>query len=930
MNLAQLRKTLRVRAARIFDVRAGEGRGALLGFAALLLLIITAHTILETARDALLLTGPGARALGLVYVAIAVFTLPTAALAGRAGARFGPRRALAVTLGLAAIAVFVMYAIPTSRTSAVAIYILSGVIASIAVPQFWTLVGTALTLAQGRRLFGLIAAAGVVGGVVGSGTAAVMIFVVPAKALLLVSAGIFAAAGASVAGTGATDRPTRARGASRLAATESLRAFRDNPFLIRVSLIVFLSTATLLTVDYLFKSGVTRALPRAQIGPFVARYYLALNVLSLFVQLFVGSALVRAVGIAGALVITPLFLFVGATAALISGGALVVVLLLKGVDGSLRYSIHRITGELVYLPVPRAARERVKPLIDGALMRTSQTVTGAALLAMGGTQALAARPLALLVAALAFAWLITAVTIRRPYLNLLRRAMASGSLDSRDNPDPIDLESAQLLVQHLASEDPLEVVGAMNALSRRGREGFVPALVLLHPDEMVLVAALEMFGASARTDWIRLARRMLGHPSERVRMSAARALAMHDELDPTELANDAGPRVHGYAALHLVLRESSGDVLARPRIATLLRELGDSGDAGRLGLLAAIADAQPDRRLTPLLLALADFPGASAERTELFARAAARQGDERLIASLIALLAVRAGREAVRGALVAMGEAGFDAVTDALSDPTRARNLRIHIPKTLARFGTKRAADCLLENIEAERDGLVRYKSIRALGLLVDRGKLVVDCDRVERLCFIDLADHFSVLGLRVALDCESLDGRESGHSAAGRLLLALLGDKLRQSLERAFRLLKIAHPREAIDRVYLACRSGDAYARANAGEYLEAILARRRQQPIRALLRLIADDLSAEDRSSRASALIGSSEAPSGESALRSLVADHDLTVAALAGIVALETGTPSLRSAVEHERRVRPELDVSAGQLLDGFVPTSTALHA
>jgi hypothetical protein len=44
---------------RLFDVRAGEARGSVARFAVALLLLIAAHTILETARDAILLTGPG-------------------------------------------------------------------------------------------------------------------------------------------------------------------------------------------------------------------------------------------------------------------------------------------------------------------------------------------------------------------------------------------------------------------------------------------------------------------------------------------------------------------------------------------------------------------------------------------------------------------------------------------------------------------------------------------------------------------------------------------------------------------------------------------------------------------------------------------------------------------------------------------------------
>src|SRR5271166_4306102 len=97
---------------RLFDVREGEAGGGLVGLTAVLLLVIAAHTVLETARDALLLTGPGPRALGLVYMVIAVGSVPGAALAVRAGERFGQRRALGATLGVAVLGPLLLFLLP--------------------------------------------------------------------------------------------------------------------------------------------------------------------------------------------------------------------------------------------------------------------------------------------------------------------------------------------------------------------------------------------------------------------------------------------------------------------------------------------------------------------------------------------------------------------------------------------------------------------------------------------------------------------------------------------------------------------------------------------------------------------------------------------------------------------------------------------------
>jgi hypothetical protein len=883
---------------RLFDVRKGEGRTALLRFAALLLVVITGHTILEAARDALLLAGPGPRALGVVYMTIAVIAWPAAALASRANERLGARGALAGSLVLAAVLpVGLLLARPGPLVS-IALYVVSGLIGSIVVPQFWTFVGQALTLAQGRRLFGVIAAAGVLGGVTGSGLAAAALLVLPVRSLLLLAAGMFVVAFAAVLRMQDVGRSPRSARLAPPAARESWSTLRREPLVTRIALSVVVSTATLLALDYCFKSAVARTLPSASIGPFVARYYLALNGLSLAVQVLLGSAIVQRMGVTKAMVLTPLLIVVGAVGVVLGGGALVPVLLLKGVDGALRFSVHRITGELVYLPVPVPVRRRLKPFIDGALARASQTVTGVALLAFGGSWYLSPRPLAVIVGILAASWLAIALRMRRPYLSMLRSAISLRKLDEQENPEPLDLESAQLLVQHLASEDPREVVAVMNALCRRGQVGFVPALVLLHPDETVLAQALEHFGACSRVDWVPMAHRLLADAREGVRLAAARALSMHGALDPERLAGDRSPRVAGYAAVELAMRDRASDALEYPPIASRLgSHEADVATPARLGMLAAIADAPPTRSLSRLLLALGEASSDGAEYGELFARAAGQQKDTRLIARLVDRLGSREGREAIRGALVAFGDEAFESVRWALRDTSRPRRFRIHLPKTLARFGTKRAVEDLLENIETEEDGLVRYKSIRALQRLVVSGPLRIDRPRVEHIAYADLLRHFGLMASLVALD-PSPAGAGAGR-AAERLLAGLLEDKLRQSLERVFRLLAIAHPRYDFDRLRIATLSGDAFARASAGEFLDTLLRRRDQQGLRSLLHIVADDLPRSERLARAVPLVHGMWPATRDDALAQLEHDRDPIVGALAAACSKPVASGRRRAA-------------------------------
>src|SRR5580692_5330540 len=635
------------------DVRRGEWRALAPAFV-ILLLLIAAHTSLETARDALVLTRLPSRELGIIYVAVALCALPAVGAASRAAVRFGARSALGGGLITAAALLVALFMVPMNRATAVAVYVTSGLIGAVLVPLYWNLLASILNISQARRVLGIVGAAGVLGGVLGSTAAAALLMVMHTRALLLVSSGVLLVTVLALRWMTAAEHRPAPRPVDVLPTRRDAADLREEPFLRRIALLVVVSTLAALFLDYLFKWTVARNVPHNEIARFVARYYAWLNGLSLITQIFVTGALVRRIGVATTMVVTPLLLALGGVGALVTAGALTAVLAVKALDGTLRNSVHRVTMELVYLPVPPGLRARAKPFIDGALARVTQAVAGLLLLGLAGANYLSSWLLAAFVVAATAAWLAIATTTRGPYLGLLRHAVI-GDAVAPPSLDPIDLESAESLVEFLAHPDRLVVLGAMNALARRGRERLIPALILLHEDEVVRVRALLIFGASSREDWIARARALLTDPREAVRTAASRALAMHGRLDAKDLALDADPRLHAYAALHLSLAAPEGDPLADPRVAELLDRAGAEGEEGRLGLLAVIVDAKRDERLSGLLAALETRAGTSSEWTEGLAKATASQKASRLIPELVSRLVFPDTRETVRVALVSFG-----------------------------------------------------------------------------------------------------------------------------------------------------------------------------------------------------------------------------------------------------------------------------------
>lgn len=920
-------------AARAFDVRHGERRMVLVSFM-VLLSTITAHTMLETARDAFLLAKLPRSSLGVVYIIIAILTIPTGAISAKLGNRFGARRALTASLVVASLSVLAVRGLPATPNAAIVLYVLTGLIGAILVPQFWAFTGDLFTVAQGRRLLGPIASAGVIGGLVGSGIAALAVRVFPTRHLLVLASAIFFVAGVALSfyrpmaevGQG----PRRVTTISR----EAMAAIRRDPFIRRIAGLVALSTATVLAVDYLFKWSVAETVPPQELGRYLATYYAALNGISLVMQLFVGAALVRRLGVAAAAVVTPFLLSMAGLGMVLFGGSPRSVLVTKGVDGALRHSVNRITTELVYLPVPIEVRGRVKPLIDGALARVAQALTACILLGLAEAGQLTRGRMIAMVLFLATSWLVLAANTRGPYLEVFRKALARDpGVDL--GAQSLDFATVELLVERLASPVPDEVVATVRVLVRRGREKLVPAILLYHPSPTVLVFMLDHFAAGDRTDWIPLAEPLVGHADESVRMAALRALASRGKVDLlAQIADREGPRMRGYVAVWLASREA--DVEAKQRLEALMDQATrPEGTALREGMLAAIAEAPRDRSMGEIVMRLVDAdeprravtpdslgPGAPAD---LLAKAIAQQGDARLVPLLVERLGMRVGREKVRDALVKIGEPAFEALVRALRAPTTPRPLRVHLPRTLARFGTARAAEVLLVTIEEERDGLVRYKAIRGLGKLVAENRLKVDRGRVSALSERNLLEYLRLLSLLVAMrngfDPEvAKDPRRA--AATERFLSGLLEDKMRQALERAFRLMKIAHPSEDIHAVHSAALSKDKRAAANAGEFLDTLLTRRSERRLRGILRVVIDDMDMAERALRARELLEVEPPRDHAQAVVRLAADRDTFLSSIACEHARSFGDPDLLRAANAAKDGRLDELRESGMVTFRFV--------
>lgn len=814
------------------NVRREERATVLFAFAGLCLLI-AAHAILETARDALFLNSLPATRLPWAYLGIALGAVLVLQLQARAPIGHDNRKIFAAFMLIsAAIALGFWQIVDDAHPWTFgALYIWTGIYATICMTRFWMLVQDLFTVTQAKRVFAVIGAGGVAGAILGSAAARGLVAVVDPQELLLAASILALASGVVIAiglrNASPVEDPMPGEPGQALNWIECANLIRERPYLRRLFRLMILSAAALTLVDYIFKSVAAGFVPHERLAEFFATAYLALNLLSLLVQVGLVGRLMRTLSVDQVLGLTPFLVTVGTLAVMMFYTLWPLLLVfpvmgLKVVDGSLRYSLHRTTLETLFVPLARELRDRVKTFIDVLGQRGGQAVASVLILGattMPGWQMV----IASLLLGLGWGWIRTALEIRRDYLDIFRTTL------SRSRPDPaiefpeLDLSSLEALISRLNSTNDREVLAAMDLLAVKEKVRLIPQLILYHPSDRVVTRALELFSADGYTEITGILDRLSKHENGSVRAAALRArsrLAPDVNRQLNEFLDDPSTVVRATALTTLV----ASDWIQGEDAEKALRAIADSAEPEELrGLLVAIAD-QPHPVYRSLLLHLAEAD-IEPEAAKLVAQAMGQSPHPEFIDALIRLVPRRAVRETARLALLAHGDEALDRLDEWLADPATPQNVRRHLPRTIHRFEPSRAASILMKRMLEMNDGLVRFKILRALGGLRSREPgLELDNARLRRGIERTLAGALRVIDWRSHLE-RAAEKDPARQTVAQEVLVHAMRHKERRASERLFRLLGLLYPREDFQRIQAGFGSNDPRERASSVELIEAVV---------------------------------------------------------------------------------------------------------
>lgn len=381
--------------------------------------LLCGYYILRPVRDEMGIQG-GVKDLQWVFTGTFVVMLAAVPVFGWAVARLPRRRLVPITYVFFIANLGVFYLLFQSHVAAAWVargfFIWVSVFNLFVISLFWSVMADVFSNAQARRLFGVIAAGGSAGAIVGPGITAVLsdrigpINLLPVSMLLLALA-----TGCAMVvmrwhcgEAGAVGDPGAIRGSIWAGALRVVRS----PYLLGICafLVLYTSVSTFVYFEqaHIMQQAIASAGRRTQV---FALMDLAVNVLTVLAQLFVTARVIAWLGLPLALALIPLLVVVG------FGGlglfpvlaALVVFQVLRRAGN---YAVTKPARETLFTVIAREDKYKAKNFIDTAVYRGGDAVSGwafAGLSALG----LGLSAIAFVAVPLAALWMIVGLWIGR-------------------------------------------------------------------------------------------------------------------------------------------------------------------------------------------------------------------------------------------------------------------------------------------------------------------------------------------------------------------------------------------------------------------------------------------------------------------------------------------------------------------------------------
>jgi ATP/ADP translocase/HEAT repeat protein len=826
---------------RFFDVRPGEIRriGVM---AAFLFFLLAANNVIKIVRDSLFLSRFPITQLPYVYLLAALLAGVVIGIYSRYTSRLSLSQVILGSHAVIISNVIIFWLLITFYGFGwvlYAFYMWAAIVGLVAVAQFWTLANDLFNPREGKRLFGILTAAGTLGAMTGGFGANLAVTVLFGTNQLLwlivvLFGGAFGVAWFAVregqrvlAATHREEVPPgemQARDANGIIGT-----LRGSHYLQAIAALIFVSVIVSTLIDYQFKAAAKEAYPsKDALAAFFGSYYAWLSVVTLLAQVWLTRRLFMGLGLTPSLLLLPFTLFAGSISFLIWPG-LSSATATRLAEASLRTSVNHTGVEILYLPIPDFIRKKVKVFLDVTIERlgdgTAAFIILFCALFLGGAEISLVSYFSI---GFIFIWAAVVFIVQRGYVDALRRSLAYREISFEEaRIDYADKETVEVVLKTLEDKDERSVLFGLDLAEKLDPKFVAPRLprsLLRHSSAAVRSRAIKLFSIqpdSTTLDQITLMLQDENHEVQAQAISAACAIFKGSAIPVVRPHLESPVPYVKRRAVECLLRH--GDEVTREAALKGFREMLDGsagdGEQGRVEAARLMGEVN-DPAFAPHLSRLIREDPSSRVIHEAMSAAGKRKYPE-VVEKIVFRLGGKDTKAGARDALIEYGEIAVKGLRDALFDSRVSRDIRLNIPRTLSKIHSQLAMNALFGGL-LEEDRSIRFQVILALEEMARRfADLKLDREIVETAIVSDVilySRRFAIFYVLFA------NGEEAVAERASLLRQALL-ESMERVRERVIWLLSLIYPAKDIRGVWGALNSGNPAKKAYAIELLDNLL---------------------------------------------------------------------------------------------------------
>lgn len=850
--MAKIRDYLVEFLSRVFDIREGEMRRAVL-MQLNIFLIISTLLIVKPTVNGLFLAKFGAESLPRAFIMVAIFAGLVSVLYARALNRVSLHRIIHLTLRSSVITLIAFgFFLRLNFLESWVLYLFYlwvSVFAVLSASQFWVLANMVFNTREAKRLFGFIGAGAIAGGIFGGYLTSILAPTLGSENLPFVGAFLLVFCipiishiwRRDVASAPAPLIKKEKRG--KKLAPGPFRQILASKHLSLLAGIVGVSVVVAKLVDYQFSDLASLHIPdRDELTAFFGFWFSTFNLISLFLQLFLTRRVVGTLGVGTSLFFLPGSIFLAA-AVLVFLPELWVAVILKLADGSLKQSINKAAVELLILPIPQEVKNQTKTFIDVFVDSLATGISGLILIFVVSGLELSTQAISLIILALILVWGWLALQIRGEYIHTFKKRIDQAQENNRQVLDLSQESVVSGLRKVLDQGAEKQILYVLEKIREAQDDRFFDHVrpLLRHPSSMVRAAAVHYLYFIKKRSIPEEVEPLTQDESQRVKIKAFEYLIEHRPAVRVDLMTrylqDGDYRIYGAALVSLAHETQDNQTLKRDfgledRLQDTLEKIPQEPDEEKarfmkITALKVIAYSHL-KGAYPVIMQLLEDSEVEVLRQAILS--AGHTQDPVFIVRLIEFLGDKKIADVVTESLMQFGNDIISPLKKKMNDLDSNIVLRRSIPGLLKRIGTQEAVDFLFDHFDYP-DQVVRFEVLRALNYLnTNFAHLKFQKKQIMQSILAEARLYSDTLAILYAQNQRQVPGQETFARqmalAEGRSsLIRLLEGRLDRNLERIFRLLGLKYPPDDIFSIYRGIQSKQSDLRNDALEFLDNLL---------------------------------------------------------------------------------------------------------